>query len=478
MWGDAIALIALSEIFSARIFVVSAVSGNHWAVWITPTRVKKSTTVLLSHAGDLNFAPLQHSFNRSLFAITPKFEDSKSLLAQNEDVMVPITDVQLGAVLGEGVHGTTYKASWKGVEVVAKKLSDEVVTSDKFAEIRGELGLLKRLRHPHCLLFLACAESIATIPDVLMIHEWMPRGSLAEWLESDEGVRNLGALLDPDDPITRAKNTTMADRAWTLRLKFASDIASGLHYLHSMGIIHRSFSADNVLLDRALHAKVGGFGMARVFGNAAAGDIFSGGNLAWIAPEVFNAVQVSKLVDVFAFGIVMWQLMACKKPYTSPRELGTQEIIIGVSQGTLRPPLPPTDVTIPPYVDLVEYVSVCRTRVLTPILTLVFFFPTVCCSGRAGRISKRIVHRLIQFSNCCRRSRPRSARVPLSDVCTRTCSKICSDSRKTTKLHPFARERARKRSRAAPANPRAMSSPATTFGKSTTVTCSTTRLTV
>jgi serine/threonine protein kinase len=92
------------------------------------------------------------------------------------------------------------------------------------------------------------------------------------------------------------------------------------------------------LLVSLLNLQVGDFGLSRIKRNT----LVSGGvrgTLPWMAPELLNGSsnRVSEKVDVFSFGIVMWEILTGEEPYAN---LHCGAIIGGIVNNTLRPPVP------------------------------------------------------------------------------------------------------------------------------------------
>eukprot|EP00038_Savillea_parva_P029806 m.73591 g.73591 ORF g.73591 m.73591 type:complete len:1221 (+) comp8848_c0_seq1:376-4038(+) len=182
------------------------------------------------------------------------------------------------------------------------------------------------------------------------------------------------------------------DLPWRLRIKFATHVALGMNYLHTMHMLHRDLKSANILLDKALtQAKVCDFGMARVVRPSARPHIvyspFTGvtrllpptvdinegqnaalslsctsvavdivdergtmtkasGTLQWMAPEVFRGDQnYGKAADVYSFGIVMWELATRKIPWKD--DIANSDIRVRLFQGLNRALQTGTRPTIP-----------------------------------------------------------------------------------------------------------------------------------
>nr|XP_016452155.1 PREDICTED: serine/threonine-protein kinase HT1-like [Nicotiana tabacum] len=126
------------------------------------------------------------------------------------------------------------------------------------------------------------------------------------------------------------------------KLLIAMDAAFGMEYLHSKNIVHFDLKCDNLLVSlrdpQRPICKVGDFGLSRIKRNT----LVSGGvrgTLPWMAPELLNGSsnRVSEKVDVFSFGIAMWEILTGEEPYAN---MHCGAIIGGILKNTLRPPMP------------------------------------------------------------------------------------------------------------------------------------------
>ncbi|CAK9135273.1 unnamed protein product [Ilex paraguariensis] len=267
---------------------------------------------------------------------TDEFEDIKTKLPEKANLGFPVSD-GIGRLqiiknsdleelqeLGSGTFGTVYHGKWRGSDVAIKRINNRCFVGKPSEEERmrddfwNEAIKLADLHHPNVVAFYGVVldspgGSVATVT------EYMVNGSLRNALQKNE--RNLD----------RRK-----------RLLIAMDVAFGMEYLHGKNIVHFDLKSDNLLVNlRDPHrpiCKVGDLGLSKVKCQT----LISGGvrgTLPWMAPELLNGSSslVSEKVDVFSFGIVMWELITGEEPYA---DLHYGAIIGGIVSNTLRPPVP------------------------------------------------------------------------------------------------------------------------------------------
>ncbi|XP_010928261.1 uncharacterized protein [Elaeis guineensis] len=216
--------------------------------------------------------------------------------------------------LGSGTFGTVYHGKWRGSDVAIKRINDRCFAGKPSEEERmradfwNEACKLADLHHPNVVAFYGVvldgpSGSVATVT------EYMVSGSLRH------------ALQKNDKPLDRRK-----------RLLIAMDVAFGMEYLHSKKIIHFDLKSDNLLVNlrdpQRPICKVCDLGLSKVKCQT----LISGGvrgTLPWMAPELLSATNnlVSEKVDVFSFGIVMWELLTGEEPYA---DLHYGAIIVGL----------------------------------------------------------------------------------------------------------------------------------------------------
>lgn len=231
--------------------------------------------------------------------------------------------------LGSGTFGTVYHGKWRGSDVAIKRIKKSCFAGRSSEQERltvefwREADILSKLHHPNVVAFYGVVQD-GPGATLATVTEYMVDGSLRH------------VLLRKDRYLDRRK-----------RLIIAMDAAFGMEYLHSKNIVHFDLKCDNLLVNlkdplRPI-CKVGDFGLSKIKRNT----LVTGGvrgTLPWMAPELLNGSsnKVSEKVDVFSFGIVLWEILTGDEPYAN---MHYGAIIGGIVNNTLRP-------TIPSYCDL------------------------------------------------------------------------------------------------------------------------------
>eukprot|EP00249_Psilotum_nudum_P001642 c14259_g1_i1 orf=466-2823(+) len=175
-----------------------------------------------------------------------------------------------------------------------------------------EVGLLSRLRHCNIVQFVG---AFSKPPIFCVITEYVRGGSLR-------------AFLNKIEPFSLSLNVVV---------RIALDIARGMAYLHSQGIVHRDLKSQNLLLSHDLQAKVADFGVS-CFESQLGKVTGARGTYRWMAPEMVQEKPYSRKVDVYSFGIVLWELLTGLVPFS---EMTAVQAAIAVAQKDERPPLWP-----------------------------------------------------------------------------------------------------------------------------------------
>eukprot|EP01029_Cantina_marsupialis_P032164 TRINITY_DN959_c0_g1_i1.p1 TRINITY_DN959_c0_g1~~TRINITY_DN959_c0_g1_i1.p1 ORF type:complete len:377 (+),score=92.92 TRINITY_DN959_c0_g1_i1:97-1227(+) len=222
--------------------------------------------------------------------------------------------IKLKKKIGEGSFGSVWFGTWISTPVAVKTILTSMENQHEFIEsFVDEIKLMSTLHHPNVVMFLgACLEP----KKLCLVLEYCDNGNLHRLLKNQKVEFNFQTML-----------------------KFALDIARGIHYLHSKEhIIQRDLKSRNVLVDKNMNMKIADFGLSRLVDKTGMQENMTAcGTPAWTAPEIVRRQAYDEKVDVYSFGIVLWELLVRDEPFRG--EKGVQIAYAAVEQGR-RPKIP------------------------------------------------------------------------------------------------------------------------------------------
>lgn len=229
-------------------------------------------------------------------------------------------EVELGARLGAGAFGETFRGRWRGADVAVKRV--QVCDAVELSTFLREVECLSSLRHPGIVPFVGAA--LEGDAGCLIATEYCPNGTLAARL---------------------AKARTGGGGAmWPLseRLQAGLEVATALAALEACrpAILHRDVKPSNVLFDAAGRARLSDFGLSRRKPGGEVGHLTGEtGTYIYMAPEVVRHEAYDARADVWSFGVMLAELVTTQIPYGA-RFFTPAQVALAVSSGKLRPSLP------------------------------------------------------------------------------------------------------------------------------------------
>ncbi|CAK8577693.1 unnamed protein product [Lathyrus sativus] len=213
-----------------------------------------------------------------------------------EEWNVDLCKLYIGLRFAYGAHSRLYHGKYEGDQHVAVKLirvpdDDEngMLAAKLEKQFITEVTLLSRLHHQNVLKFVAASRNP---PVYCVITEYLSEGSLRAYLHKLEGkTMSLQNLI-----------------------AFSLDIAHGMEYIHSQGVIHRDLKPENVLINEDFHLKIADFGIAceEAYCDLLA---YDPGTYRWMAPEMIKRKHYGRKVDVYSFGLILWEMFTGRIPY-------------------------------------------------------------------------------------------------------------------------------------------------------------------
>uniref|UniRef100_A0A2K5CBF8 non-specific protein-tyrosine kinase n=1 Tax=Aotus nancymaae TaxID=37293 RepID=A0A2K5CBF8_AOTNA len=222
---------------------------------------------------------------------------------------IPRESIKLVKRLGAGQFGEVWMGYYNNsTKVAVKTLKPGTMSVQAFLE---EANLMKTLQHDKLVRLYAV---VTREEPIYIITEYMAKGSLLDFLKSDEGGKVLLPKL----------------------IDFSAQIAEGMAYIERKNYIHRDLRAANVLVSESLMCKIADFGLARVIEDneytAREGAKFP---IKWTAPEAINFGCFTIKSDVWSFGILLYEIVTYGKiPYPGRTNA---DVMTALSQGYRMP---------------------------------------------------------------------------------------------------------------------------------------------
>ncbi|KAL1532587.1 U-box domain-containing protein 35-like isoform X1 [Salvia divinorum] len=220
--------------------------------------------------------------------------------------------------IGEGGYGPVYRGKLDHTPVAIKVLRPDATQGKK--QFQQEIEVLTCMRHPNMVLLMgACPEYGC------LVYEYMDNGSL-------------------EDRLSRKGNTPSIP--WGVRFKIASEIATGLLFLHQAKpepLVHRDLKPGNILLDHHYTCKISDVGLARLVPPTVADSVTqyhmtsAAGTFCYIDPEYQQTGKLGTKSDIYSLGVILLQIITARPPMGL-----THHVERAIDQGTFGSMLDPT----------------------------------------------------------------------------------------------------------------------------------------
>lgn len=209
--------------------------------------------------------------------------------------------------------GTVYRAFDTKLNrpVAIKLLSDQLADAPARRRFQREAQLASSLNHPH----------LVTVYDVgefegrqYIVTELVDGGTLRDWVKAEKP-------------------------SWLQSVELLTGVADGLAAAHAAGILHRDIKPANILVAKNGYAKLADFGLAKLTDNTADDNTKTlteahtrpgmvVGTIAYMSPEQASGHALDARSDIFSFGIVLYELLAGRRPFAGATELEVLKTII------------------------------------------------------------------------------------------------------------------------------------------------------
>ncbi|XP_022716144.1 lysM domain receptor-like kinase 3 isoform X2 [Durio zibethinus] len=241
----------------------------------------------------------------------------KSVEFSYEELAKATDDFSIANKIGQGGFGSVYLAELRGEKAAIKKM--DMQASKEFL---AELKVLTHVHHLNLVRLIGyCVEG-----SLFLVYDFIENGNLSQHLR-----------LRDRDPLP-----------WSARVQIALDSARGLEYIHEHTVpvyIHRDIKSANILIDKNFRAKVADFGLTKLteFGNTSLQTRLVG-TFGYMSPEYAQYGDVSPKVDVYAFGVVLYELISAREAVVKTNEEVTESMgLVALFEDVLNQPNPRED---------------------------------------------------------------------------------------------------------------------------------------
>lgn len=198
--------------------------------------------------------------------------------------LINFAEIDLGDRIGGGGVGVIYRGYWGRQQVALKTLFDPRISEELKKEYMDELLVMSKVKHSNIVTFMGACMTPPNLCFVMEICEC-----------------SLDQILHVD-------RTRPSDHD---SIQMAIDVASAMEYLHSgcrPTMIHRDLKPLNILKAYNGSMKLCDFGLVNCKNSQA-------GTPSYMAPELYLNRPYNKSVDVYAFGIVLWEIISKVRPF-------------------------------------------------------------------------------------------------------------------------------------------------------------------
>ncbi|KAJ4960744.1 hypothetical protein NE237_020654 [Protea cynaroides] len=220
------------------------------------------------------------------------------------------------------IEGSTFHGRLSGKNLAIKRVSPETISKIDFELFHDTF----HYNHPNIIRLLGTC--LIDDPDSFLVFDYARNGSLKDWLHGGLAVKSQFIA------------SCYCFLTWNQRLRICLDVANAIQYMHQImnpSYVHRNIKSRNIFLDEEFNAKIRNFGMAKcVEDKSEDSQTLSSDPTTWdkgyLAPEYLQNGTVSLSTDIFAYGVVLLEILSGQTPLTRADEKG--EGIIRLSDTT------------------------------------------------------------------------------------------------------------------------------------------------
>ncbi|OMO56044.1 hypothetical protein COLO4_35819 [Corchorus olitorius] len=246
-------------------------------------------------------------FPKELQSLHEKYSSSCRLFSYQE-LLDATSNFRPENMVGKGGSSHVYKGFLPDGKELAVKIFKP--TENAVKEFVQEIEIITGLSHKNLIsLFGFCYED----NKLLLVYDFLSRGSLEENLHGNK--KDISAF------------------SWNERYKVSVGVAEALDYLHNVceqPVIHRDVKSSNILLSDDFEPQLSDFGLASQVSSSISHTTCTdvAGTFGYLAPEYFMHGKMSDKIDVYAFGVILLELLSGRKPIDNDSPKGQQSLVM------------------------------------------------------------------------------------------------------------------------------------------------------
>lgn len=238
----------------------------------------------------------------------------KESLHQLTEYYCNFSDFRILTSIGSGATSDVYQAQHvsSGKVLCLKKFKKDTLSLEEQRAFVREAKILSKCRN----FFLLPFYGVSVESPYVLITKFLKKGTLRDAIHSKNG----SPFLTPSQ-----------------KSIIATGICIGMQYLHEHNVIHRDLKSRNILLDGKLLPRICDMGISRAVNSEDNLLTQMVGTPTWMAPEVFMSNDYNNKVDVYSFGIILWEMLTGKTPF---KGINNAQLMISICKDNERPIIP------------------------------------------------------------------------------------------------------------------------------------------
>ena len=223
-----------------------------------------------------------------------------------------LSDFLFKGELGRGTYGSVFKALRRGKTkpYAVKVINMKGMSKKQLHDCSEEVRILSSLKDKNIVKYL---DSFVDAGKLYIVMEYVPNGTLYDFYKSK-------------------REKAEENFVWTTLVS----LSLALQYIHGKKILHRDVKSTNVFLDKSLKVRLGDFGVAKVLGASKKMAKTVVGTPFYLSPELCQGRPYNDKSDIWALGIVMYELCMRTHPFIADSPIQLSQKIVGGKYQPIR----------------------------------------------------------------------------------------------------------------------------------------------